>query len=118
MSNIELKTYALIGFSESGRGNVICITRAKDDYAAAAKFGGRLIEPAEIGRDEMMIYAMHLPPSPSGVPWGQFRFEHPDAAIEALAEATEPTDKQFFTSVRNVGRNSARLVLAEVLFLE
>lgn len=111
-----LKTYALIGFSVSGRSNIICITRAKDDYAAAAKLGGQLIEPSQIGMDNMEVYSSRLPPSPSGVAWGQFRF-NADEAVEELAKKTEPDGKRL-NSARNVGRNSDHLVLAEVPFLE
>lgn len=116
MSDAKLKTYALIGFLESGRSNVICVTRAESDDAAAAKLGGKLVEPAQISQDDMRVYAMRLPPSPSGVAWGQFRFES-DAAIEALAKTTEP-DGKWLNSVRIVGRNVNCLVLAEVPFLE
>lgn len=116
MSEAKIRTYALFGFSESGRSNLVCVTQAENDYAAAKKLGGQLVEPPELAKAEMVVYGMRLPPSPSGVAWGQFRFES-DAAIESLAETTEPAG-HWFNSVRNVGKNSHHLVLAEVPFLK
>lgn len=111
----SVKTYALIGFLVSGRGNIICTTQAEDDYSAAAKLGGYLVEPAQMSEQEMSVYAYRLPPSPSGVSWGQFRFNE-DKAIDKLVKKTEP-EGNWLTSAKNVGRHSDHLVLAEVPFL-
>jgi hypothetical protein len=110
-----LKTYALIGFLVSGRSNIICTTQAEDDYSAAAKLGGRLIEPAQMHMSDMEVYSYRLPPSPSGVSWGEFKF-NADEAIDQLVEKTEP-EGNWLTSAKNVGRHSDHLVLAEVPFL-
>lgn len=111
----KLRTYALIGFLLSGRGNIICTTQAEDDYAAAAKLGGQLIEPAQMSRMDMEVYASRLPPSPSGVAWGEFRFTE-EGAIERLV-ALEP-DGDWLNSAKSVALNADHLVLAEVPFLE
>lgn len=116
MATKRLRTYALIGFSVSGRGNIICVTRAKNEHDAAAKLGGEIIASPSVCREQMTIYAYRLPPSPSREGWSLFRFDT-DESVERLATATEP-DGDWVTSVRNTGRYSDHLVLAEMPYLK
>ena len=114
-SRKKIKSYVLIGFQTGGKCNVICITCAESDYAAATKLGGTLVKSTHIGMDFMEIYASRLLPSSKGVVRGEFRFTS-NTVVESLTKRER--SGKWINSAKNVVERADYLVLAEVPFVE
>jgi hypothetical protein len=113
-----MNTYALYGFQESGRSNIIVIVRAETDEEVARKIGGKLIKPT-MDRDWMQVVSFRLPQLGEG--WSQFQFGNESVtSVEAMKCLGETTGQPAggIASVQNVGTHSEWLVIARVPFLE
>lgn len=117
----KTKCFALIGFQEDGNSDIVCVTTAPDDSAAAAKLGGRIVAPMEIVREEQYDYVMSIPPSSSNANRSHFRFGNdetdPAEAVARLGKGC-PTQESPPVEPGDAAIHSERFVLAEVPFFD